>query len=71
MNFKTKIHPTDGYFVTGNSSDSCASTDYKAVGMTFLFHTLRLWQNGHHFANGIVKLILLYENSCILVQISL
>ena len=36
-----------------------------------LLNTLRLRQNGCHFADDIFKLILLNENHCVLIQISL
>ena len=34
------------------------------------FNTLRSRQNGHNLANAIFKFIFLYENCCILIQIS-
>ena len=36
-----------------------------------IFHTLKMRQNGHNFADNILKLLFLYENCCILIQRSL
>ena len=39
------------------------------VSPELLNNTVRLGRNGYHFANNILKLIFLYDNNCILIQI--
>ena len=45
--------------------------EFERLKIGFIINTLRLRPNGCHFADGIFKYVLLYENQCSSIQISL